>query len=78
MEGIDSVTNTLSYYGTKFITAVKMFKIQKPYSQYFIFFVTYEWPYKLECYITLGWKGLPGANPLTNQTYVSYEENKVL
>jgi hypothetical protein len=70
MEVIDSVTNTLSYYGTRFITVVKMFKIQKPYSQHFIFFLKYERPNKLECYITLGWKDLPGTNTLTNQAYL--------
>jgi hypothetical protein len=30
-------------------------------SQQFIFFVTYETAQKLECYITLGWKGFPGT-----------------
>jgi len=34
-----------------------------PYSQHFIFFVTFEWAQK--CYITLGWKGLTGTNNLT-------------
>jgi hypothetical protein len=27
---------------------------QGPYLHHFIFFVTYEWAYKVECYITLG------------------------
>ncbi len=28
------------------------------------FFITYKWPNKLECYIKLGWKGLPVINAL--------------
>jgi hypothetical protein len=35
-----------------------------PYSKCFIFFLTFNWPNKLECCITLGWKGLPGTNTL--------------
>jgi hypothetical protein len=36
-----------------------------PYSQCFIFFVTYERVLnKLECYIALSWKGLPWKNTL--------------
>jgi hypothetical protein len=34
----------------------------EPHSQHFIFFGTYEWANKIECYITLGWKGLKGTN----------------
>jgi hypothetical protein len=29
-----------------------------PYSQHFNLFVRYTWQNKLECHITLGWKGL--------------------
>ncbi len=36
------MANTLAYYKTKLITAIKVFKVQVPYSQYSIFFVTYE------------------------------------
>jgi hypothetical protein len=49
-----------------FIT-VKIFqpgKAQGPYSQGLIFFVICEWPNKLECYITLGWKGFLERNTL--------------
>jgi hypothetical protein len=41
---------------------VRVYRHQGPYSQHSIFFLTYEWSNKLECYITLGWKGLPGTN----------------
>ncbi len=37
---------------------------KEPDSQHFIFFVTYEWLNKLECYITRALKGLPGTNIL--------------
>jgi hypothetical protein len=36
-----------------------------PYSQHFIFFVTYKSPNKLDRYITLSCKGLPMTNTLT-------------
>ncbi len=32
-------------------------KEQGMFSQQFIFFVTYKWAHKLECYIALVWKG---------------------
>jgi hypothetical protein len=45
------------------------------YLQHFIFFVAN----KLECYITLGLKVLPGTNTLADLCqFVSYEENEVL
>ncbi len=34
------------------------------YSQVFNFFITYEWPNKLESHITLGWNGYPGTNTI--------------
>ncbi len=34
------------------------------YLEHLIFFVTYEWLHELECYMRLGWKGLPGTNSL--------------
>ncbi len=40
-----------------------------PYSQHFIFFVTYEWANKLKCYIRKGWKGLPGKNTLAYRPF---------
>ncbi len=33
---------------------------------------------KLECYITLSWKGHAGTNTLASLPFVSYEENIVL
>jgi hypothetical protein len=33
---------------------------------------------KLECYITLCWKGLPGTNLNLLGSFVNYEENEVL
>ncbi len=48
------------------------------YSQHFIFFVTYKWAKKLECYITLGWKGVPGDKHFSLLGPVmSYKENEV-
>ncbi len=41
----------------------------------FLFFVTYEWANKLECYSTPGW--LPRTNTLLG-SFVSNEENEVL
>jgi hypothetical protein len=38
-----AVTNTLACYGFELITAVKSFIVLGPYSQHFIFFITYEW-----------------------------------
>jgi len=38
------------------------------YSQHIILFVSYESTKKLQYYITLGPKGLPGANTLTYWT----------
>ncbi len=35
-----------------------------PHSQHFIYFVTYVWANKLECYTPLSWKGFPGKNTL--------------
>jgi hypothetical protein len=47
------------------------------YSQPFIFFETYKLTNKLECYITLVWKGLPGTKTLAiGPLFISYEENK--
>ncbi len=46
--------------------------LQGMYSQHFIFFVTYEWTNKLQCYITLGWKGFPGTKTLG--PFVIYKE----
>ncbi len=37
---------------------------REPYSQHSIYFIYFMGTYKLECYITLGWKGLPGTNTL--------------
>jgi hypothetical protein len=37
---------------------------EEQHSQHLIFFVTYERPHKLDCFITLGWKGLPWTNTL--------------
>jgi hypothetical protein len=34
------------------------------YLQHFIFLINYKWANNLECYITLGWKGLPVTNTL--------------
>ncbi len=64
-----ALTNTLAFYVTELITAVISFTIQAPgtlglYLQRFIFFVTYEWAYKLVCYITVGWKSLTETNNL--------------
>jgi hypothetical protein len=38
---------------------------QVPYLQHSVFFVTYESPNKLDCSISLSWKGLPETNTLT-------------
>ncbi len=35
-----------------------------PYSQHFIYFETYAWANKLECYTPQSWKGFPGKNTL--------------
>jgi hypothetical protein len=35
-------------------------------------------PTKLECYITINWKGLSGRNTSLFVPFVSYEGNKVL
>ncbi len=37
---------------------------QGPYSQHFICVVTYKWPNKLDCSITLALKGSPGSNTI--------------
>ncbi len=42
---------------------------QGPHSQHFIFFVTYQSANKLECYITLSWKGLPGTNTQAHRAH---------
>ena len=39
--------------------------IPRAYSQHFIVFVTYELLNKLTCYITVGWKGMPGASAVS-------------
>ncbi len=39
-----------------------------PNSQHFIFFLTHTSGQKPECYIPLGWKGLPGTNTLAYWT----------
>jgi hypothetical protein len=31
-------------------------------SQHFIFFAIYKWAKKLDFYITIGWRSLPGTN----------------
>jgi hypothetical protein len=38
---------------------------QGPRPKLFIFFITYKWAQKLERYIALGWKDLPGTHTLT-------------
>ncbi len=48
------------------------------YSQQLIFFVNYELPIKLECYITLSCKDLPGTNNIKFILFVNYKENEVL
>ncbi len=35
-----------------------------PHSQHFIYFVTYVWANKLECYTPLSWKDFLGKNTL--------------
>ncbi len=35
-------------------------------------------PNTLECYIALGWKGLPETNASLLGSFVRYEENEVL
>jgi hypothetical protein len=40
-----------------------------PHSQQLIFFVTYKWDNKLECYITQGWKGLHVTNTQAHWVY---------
>ncbi len=47
------------------------------YSKHFISFINHEWAIKLECYITLGWKGLQGTNTSLLGLFVSYEDNEV-
>ncbi len=37
-------------------------RYQGPYSKHIIWFVTQNGPYKLRCYITLGWKSLLVTN----------------
>jgi hypothetical protein len=53
----------ISYYISSFISKhlVTLFKIMANT----FFFVSYEWANKLECYITVGWKGLLGTNTLS-------------
>jgi hypothetical protein len=44
---------------------------------HFIFFITYEWAHKLECYIILGWNGVRGTKRSSLLgSFVSYEENE--
>jgi len=38
--------------------------LQGSYSKHFIFFITYRCLYELECYMSLGWKGLPWTDSL--------------
>ncbi len=45
-----------------------------PYSQQFIFFVTYKGPNRLECYSTLGWKGLLGCLTLVGIHQTFYDK----
>ncbi len=45
-------------------------KDEVTHSQHFIFFITYEWLNKLDCYITLGWKDLTVANTLAYWAYL--------
>ncbi len=53
----------LDFLPLKTLSFAKL-KSLRPYSKPFIFFVTYKWPNKLECYITLEWKRLSSANTL--------------
>ncbi len=42
-----------------------------------IYFI-HQWADKLDCYITLDWKGLLGTNTLAYSSFLSHEENEVL
>ncbi len=60
------------------LTTAQNIKAQGPYSQYFIFFITYVWTYKLGCYITLGWKDLSADKRSSLLApFVSYKDNEV-
>jgi hypothetical protein len=48
------------------------------YQNITFFYITYEKANKLVCYITIGWKGLPGTNALAYFLFISSEENEVL
>jgi hypothetical protein len=41
-----------------------------PHLQHLISFVTYDWPKKLDCYITQGWEGLAGTDTLSYYTHL--------
>ncbi len=56
------ILQVLSFGGSQFPPFTVNFG---PHLQRFVFFVAYKWPNKLECYITIGWKGLTRTNPLS-------------
>jgi hypothetical protein len=43
-----------------------------------IYFVAYKWDHKLECPVTLGWKGFPGKNTLAYWANIFSEQGKPL